>query len=211
MKCSYHSTVDSQEYCSTCSKALCAECSHRIKGKVFCQDCLVRGAEWAASVKDLHMPTDAPKRAAALSLIPGMGAVYNGDYQRAIVQFAVFAALIIMGDEAHAVFGFGAFVFLVFTMFDSYRMAEANLRSRVDEKPAKAPPAKDNTVAVWGVLLIVLGMVFLLKNFIHFYFLDRLWPLAFIALGAYLVVRSLREREEAAAVRNVPGASEPRN
>ena len=211
MKCSYHSTVDSQEYCSTCSKALCAECSHRIKGKVFCQDCLVRGAEWAASVKDLHMPTDAPKRAAALSLIPGMGAVYNGDYQRAIVQFAVFAALIIMGDEVHGIFGFGAFVFLVFTMFDSYRVAEANLHSRVDEKQAKAPPAKDNTVAVWGVLLIVLGMVFLLKNFIHFYFLNRMWPLAFIALGAYLVIRSLREREEAAAVRNVPGASEPRN
>lgn len=211
MKCSYHSTVDSQEYCSTCSKALCAECSHRIKGKVFCQDCLVRGAEWAASVKDLHMPTDAPKRAAALSLIPGMGAVYNGDYQKAIVQFAVFAALIVMGDEVHGIFGFGAFVFLVFTMFDSYRMAEANLRSRVDEKPAKALPAKDNTVAVWGVLLIVLGMVFLLKNFIHFYFLNRLWPLAFIALGAYLVVRSLREREEAAAARNVPGAGEPRN
>jgi hypothetical protein len=209
MKCSYHSTVDSQEYCSTCSKALCAECSHRIKAKVFCQDCLVRGAEWAASVKDLHIPTDAPKRAAALSLIPGMGAVYNGDYQKAIIQFAVFAALIIMGDEAHSIFGFGAFVFLVFTMFDSYRMAEANLRSRVDEKPAKAHPAKDNTVAVWGVLLIVLGMVFLLKNFIHFYFLNRMWPLAFIALGVYLVVRSVRDREEAAAVRNVPGASEP--
>jgi len=211
MKCSYHSTVDSQEYCSTCSKALCAECSHRIKGKVFCQDCLVRGAEWAASVKDLHMPTDAPKRAAALSLIPGMGAVYNGDYQRAIVQFAVFAALVIMGDEVHGIFGFGAFVFLVFTMFDSYRMAEASLRSRVDEKPAEARPAKDNTVAVWGVLLIVLGIVFLLKNFIHFYFLNRMWPLAFIALGAYLVYRSLREPEEAAAMKNVSGAGEPRN
>jgi uncharacterized membrane protein HdeD (DUF308 family) len=90
-------------------------------------------------------------------------------------------------------------------------MAEANLRSRANEKPTEAHTAKDNTVAVWGVLLIVLGMVFLLKNFIHFYFLNRMWPLAFIALGAYLVYRSLREREEAAAVRNVPGASEPRN
>ena len=49
MKCSYHPTVDSQAFCTACSKALCAECSHRIKGKVYCQDCLVRGAEWAAT------------------------------------------------------------------------------------------------------------------------------------------------------------------
>jgi hypothetical protein len=196
MKCSYHSTVESREFCGTCSKALCPECSHQIKGKIYCQDCLVRGAEWAAAVKDLRIPTDAPKRAAALSLIPGMGAVYNGEYQKAVTQFAVFAALTIMGDQIHGVFGFGAFIFLVSTMFDSYRAAESKLRGRMEGKPPVVSPAKDRTVAAWGVFLIVLGIVFLLKNFIHFYFINRLWPLAFIALGAYIVYRSLSERQE---------------
>ena len=64
MKCSYHPSVESQESCSACSKFLCGECAHRIKGKAYCQDCLVRGAEWAATVKDLRLPTDSPKRAA---------------------------------------------------------------------------------------------------------------------------------------------------
>ncbi len=212
MKCSYHSTVDSQEFCGTCSKALCAECSHRIKGKVFCQDCLVRGAEWAAAVKDLHIPTDAPRRAAALSLIPGIGAVYNGEYQKALTQFAVFAALCVMGDSIHGVFGFGAFVFLVYTMFDSYRTAEAHLRARMDQAPAQSVKVKDKSVVIWGVVLMLLGVMFLLKNFlIHFYFLNRLWPLAFIALGAYLIYISLHSGEGPAASGGAPAASEHKN
>lgn len=208
MKCAYHPTADSQEFCSTCSKALCSECSHQIKGKVYCQDCLVRGAEWAASFKDFRIPADAPKRAAALSLIPGMGAVYNGEYQKAVTQFAVFAALVIMGDAVHGVFGFGAFVFLIFTMFDSYRTAETNLRHRLDAKTTKEGPAKDTTVVAWGVLLIGLGLVFLLKNFIHFNFLNRLWPVVFILLGAFLVFRALRDREEGGGTRNTATLSE---
>jgi len=211
MKCSYHPAVDSLEFCSTCSKALCTECSHQIKGKVFCQDCLVRGAEWASAVKDLRIPTDAPKRAAALSLIPGMGAVYNGEYQKAITQFAIFAALVIMGDSVNGVFGFGAFVFLIFTMFDSYRAAEANLRNRLEAKPVKESPAKDRTVAAWGILLIVLGVLFMAKNFIRYDFLHRLWPIAFIALGAYIVYRSLRDREEESAAKNTAALSEPKD
>jgi hypothetical protein len=208
MKCSYHPTADSQEYCGTCSRALCAECSHQIKGKIYCQDCLVRGAEWAAAVKDFRIPTDAPKRAAALSLIPGMGAVYNGEYQKAITQFAVFAALSIMGDSVHGVFGFGAFVFLVFTMFDSYRTAECKLRTRI-EKPFNEPASgKDQTVAAWGILLIGLGLIFLLKNFIHFDFISKLWPLVFIGLGAYLVYRYFGDRDEEAGPGNVAAVNE---
>jgi hypothetical protein len=200
--------MESQEFCGACSRALCSECSHQIKGKIYCQDCLVRGAEWAAAVKDLRIPTDAPKRAAALSLIPGMGAVYNGDYQKAITQFAVFAALSIMGDNIHGIFGFGAFVFLIFTMFDSYRTAEVKLRTRIEQPLEPQPPAKDRTVAAWGILLIGLGCIFLLKNFIHFDFIGRLWPLVFIALGAYLVYRYVSDREDAAVARRTAAVNE---
>jgi hypothetical protein len=208
MKCSYHSEVESQDFCGSCSRALCSECSHQIKGKIFCQDCLVRGAEWAAAVKDLRLPTDAPKRAAALSLIPGMGAVYNGEYQKAITQFAVFAALSIMGDSVHGVFGFGAFIFLVFTMFDSYRTAEARLRARLEQPSVSQGPVKDQTVAAWGILLIGLGLIFLLKNFIHFDFIGKLWPLVFIALGAYLVYRYISEKDDKAASKSPAAMSE---
>ena len=89
---------------------------------------------------------------------------------------------------------FGAFVFLVSTIFDSYRTAETRLRTRTEARPLPESPSKDRTVAAWGIFLIVLGIIFLLKNFIHFYFINRLWPLAFIALGGYIIYRALSER-----------------
>jgi hypothetical protein len=195
MKCAYHATVDAQEYCSTCKKALCGDCSHQIKGKYYCQDCLVQGAEWAAAVKELRIPADSPKRAAVCSLIPGMGAVYNNEYMKALTYFAVFAALVVMGDRIHGIFGFAAFAFIVFTMFDSYRTAEAKARSRLEGAlPLEA--GTDRTPFAWGIFLVFLGVLFLLQNIIPYYFVNRLWPLVFILLGGYLVWRSIQDRAE---------------
>jgi hypothetical protein len=197
MKCSYHPEVESQEACSACSKPLCSECSHKIKGKTYCQDCLIAGAEWSATVKNLRLPSDAPRRAAACALIPGIGAVYNSEYLKAITFFAVFAALAMMGSKVHEVFGWGAFAFLVFTMFDAYRTAEAKARKRLESGGhAEEPLQQDKTIIGWGIFLIILGAIFLLQNVIPYYFLNRLWPLLFIFLGAYLVYRSIRNRED---------------
>ncbi len=196
MKCSYHPTSDSQDFCSTCSKPLCGECAHQIKGRVYCQDCLVRGAEWATAVKDLRIPSDSPKRAALCSLIPGMGAVYNSQYLKALTFFAVFAALVILADEVHGVFGFGAFAFLVFTMFDSYRTAEMRARARLEMSTPLQLSGKDRSVVAWGIFLIVLGILIMLRNIIPYDILHHYWPVVFILLGAYLVWRALQEREE---------------
>jgi len=195
MKCTYHPEVEAGSLCRACNKTLCAECAHQIKGKAFCQDCLVQGAEWVATFKDFKIPTDAPKRAALLSLIPGMGAVYNNQYVKALTFFAVFALLVIMADQVHGVFGSAAFVFIIFTMFDSYRTAEANLRNRMD--PAASPaPSEERMTFGWGLFLVALGVLFLLQNIIPFYFMHRLWPLMFIALGAWLVFRFVQDRKE---------------
>jgi len=171
------------------------QCSHQIKGRVYCQDCLVRGAEWAAAVKDLRIPTDSPKRAALLSLIPGMGAVYNSEYLKALTFFSVFAALVLMGDRIHGIFGFGSVAFIIFTMFDSYRTAEARMRNHFEGRTLPQTASPDRTIAAWGIFLIVLGVLFLLQNIIPYYFLNRMWPLVFIILGGYLVHRALHDRD----------------
>ena len=200
MKCSYHPSVDFQDVCNVCRKALCSECVHKIKGKSYCQDCLVEGAEWAASVKNLRLPIDAPRRAAICALIPGMGAVYNNDYLKAVTYFAVFALLVMMG-ERHGVFGFGAFAFLIFTMFDAYRTAEFKNRQRImsGEIPEETS-RNDRTIIGWGIFLIVLGFLFLLqnllKNIIRYDFLTELWPLVFIFIGVYLVYRAVIARKD---------------
>jgi hypothetical protein len=198
MKCSYHPAVDSQEACSSCSKPLCVECAHKIRGKPYCEDCLVQGAEWAATVKGLKLPAEAPKRAAWCAIIPGMGAVYNNEYTKAITYFAVWAALSVMGSRVSPVFGFGAFVFIIFTMFDAYRTAEALARRRLQQGHISTEsPQQDRTIIGWGAFLILLGIVFLLQNIIPYYFfVNRLWPLVFILLGGYLVYRAVKNREK---------------
>jgi hypothetical protein len=197
MNCSYHPEVQSQEMCTACKKPLCSECAHKIKNKFYCQDCLIKGAEWATTVRDLRIPTESPKRAALCALIPGMGAVYNNEYLKAITYFAVFAALSTMGDSVHGIFGFGAFAFLVFTMFDAYRTAEAHTRKHLESgtNPEKSPQ-NEKTIIAWGIILIILGFLFLLRNIIPYDFLHQLWPLIFVLLGGYLVYRSIRERDD---------------
>jgi len=205
MKCSYHPAVESQETCSSCSKGLCSECVHKIKGKTFCQDCLAEGVEWVAAIRGLRAPADAPKRAVLCALIPGMGAVYNDEYLKALTFFAVFASLILLGDKVHGVFGFGAFVFLVFTLFDAYRTAERRLRRRVASRmSSEGSPQLDKTILGWGFFLIVLGILFLLQNIIPFNFLTRIWPILLILLGAYLVYRAFDDRKN--AIRNSAGS-----
>jgi len=211
MKCSYHPDVDSQEACSVCSKLLCTECAHKIKGKPYCQDCLVQGAEWAATVKGLKLPSDSPRRAAVFAIIPGIGAVYNGEYTKAITYFAVFAALSMMGSRVNGVFGFGAFVFVVYTMFDAYRIAEANARQSIQAGFVPEHPVhQDKTIVGWGVVLIVLGIIFLLQNLISFNFLNRLWPVVFILVGVYLVYRAIetRDKKSGNSTDSIPGSKE---
>jgi hypothetical protein len=196
MKCSYHPGVEAQDACSTCRKPLCSECTHKVKGKPYCEDCLTQGAKWAANARDLRLPSDAPKRAALCAIIPGMGAVYNSEYMKAVTYFAVWAGLSLMGDRISGIFGFGAAVFIIFTMFDAYRTAEHNAHARLESGVSANPPVKqDRAVVGWGVFLIVLGILFLLQNVIPYQFLYRLWPLLFIALGAFLVYHALQQRK----------------
>jgi len=125
-----------------------------------------------------------------------MGDVSNNEHLTAITCFSVFAALVIMGERVHEVFGFGAFAFLVFTMIDSYRIAELKARMRVEPRSEIQPARQDKTVMAWGGLLIILGVLFLIQNFIPYRYLNHLWPLVFILLGAYLVYRAVKDREE---------------
>ncbi len=204
MKCSYHPAIDAQETCNACGKFLCAECAHKIRGKAHCQDCLVEGAQRAATFKGLKLPTDAPRRAAICAVIPGLGAVYNGEYLKAVSYFAIWSALAMLGSRVNGVFAFGAVVFVIYTMFDAYRCAEVMVRRRLQQNPDPANAAQDKTVIGWGVFLILLGVFFLLENLIPYNLIDRLWPVIFIALGAYLVYYALQRKKKQPAIPQPP-------
>jgi hypothetical protein len=198
MNCSYHAETESTASCDACGRSLCIACTHQIKEKGFCQDCLIEGAELAARIHRGSAEGCNPTRAAWLSVFPGLGAIYNGQYLKAVTHFAVFAALCIMADEVHGVFGPAAMVFYFYMMFDSYRSAQLLSQQRLlTSAPHGGSLSSDVNSPFWGVLLIVLGVMFTAHNmgFLSFGFVRDAWPLIFIVVGGILIYRSLAGKD----------------
>ncbi len=129
-----------------------------------------------------------PFRAALCALIPGIGAVYNREYTKAVVHFAVFAGLVIIAESV-GVFGLAAFSFYVFTVIDAYRSAEAIIERGgpdFDERDGMNFP-------LWGGILILMGILFLLDNLgaVSIRRAIEYWPLILIFLGVYLLLSYL--------------------
>ena len=99
MKCAVHTDREATGYCRNCGKALCPECTREVRGALYDEDCLAGllaaplaagGPGGAGSV-----PTETnPALAATLGFIPGLGAVYNGEYVKALIQVVIFGGLI---------------------------------------------------------------------------------------------------------------------
>lgn len=217
MYCSYHPVATAAVQCSHCGRPLCASCDHRIRGYAYCQDCIVQGVSRLSQPYYQSQGTGASaskgksKTAALFSLIPGLGAVYNRQNVKALVQFIVTFGLFQMaGITGLPFFGFGGVIFWLYTIFDSYRTAES-LRAGQDlshQEEQLKKLLRENTTS-WGVLLIGLGAIFLLSNLDLFNLpmvVNRIWPVLFILLGFYFL-RDFTKRpkhEEMNYQRSVP-------
>ncbi len=194
MKCATHVDVDASGFCRNCGKPLCPECARDVRGALYCEDCLA-GALTGATAATVQPPRSNPGAAAALGLIPGLGAVYNGDYMRAVILIAIWAGLLAVGvtdsfGDLSPVIWIAFGLFPVFTAIDSYRAAQQRQLAAVEG--ASAAPAGQRPVG--AIILIVLGVLALLGNFgwIRGEWVSRGWPIVLIAIGVWLFVRRSR-------------------
>jgi hypothetical protein len=131
-----------------------------------------------------------PSIAFILGFFPGLGAVYNGEYNKALIHIVIFAAMIVglngdLGDGATTALALLLAGFIFYMAIDAMRSAKA----RNQGLPASDPLenwSKDRPVG--PIILIGLGALFLLNNFswFPFYRMQRLWPLILIAAGALM-------------------------
>jgi hypothetical protein len=140
-----------------------------------------------------------PWVALVLSLFPGVGQIYNGQLSKGIFFFF---------GEAFCIYGAAEinwfpFAFLIpfvyfYNLVDAWRSATMiNARflggqAVVEEDSSESP--------VWGIALIVMGLVILLNNFgiLDLIRLQRWWPLLIVAIGGAFLYGSLRRRPAAA-------------
>jgi hypothetical protein len=131
-------------------------------------------------------------------LFPGLGAVYNGEYNKALVHIAVFATFILglssdMDGGMKAVLGILLAGFIFYTAFDAMRSARAKELGTAPPDPLESW-SKNRPVG--PVILIIVGVLFLLNNFDWFpwYRIHQFWPLVLIGVGIMLFRSRLGSR-----------------
>ena len=202
MKCAVHAEADATGYCRNCGKAMCPVCARPVQDVLYCENCLAAGmghsATGAGPVTTPSQPHRAGNPGVAFILgflFPGLGAVYNGEYNKALIHIVVFATLIFglasnMDDGMKAVMGIMLAGFIFYMAFDSMRTAQAQQRGQVSIDPLQSW-SKNRPIG--PIILIVAGAIFLLDNFdlFPFYRIERFWPLVLIAIGALMLRNKL--------------------
>jgi hypothetical protein len=140
MNCVNHPEAVVTAYCQNCGKGLCAQCSREVQGSVFCEPCLAArvtgmpgpgmpgpgapgpGAPGAYVPPPMGVPN--PGTATILGFIPGVGAMYNGQYIKAIVHVLVFVVLISI-TQHYGIFGIFVGAWVLYQVFDAHQTAKA--------------------------------------------------------------------------------------
>ena len=196
MNCYKHPDVSAVAFCRTCGKPLCQSCQRAVEGTVVCED---------HAPQQMVVPQPPPLRpgndispglAFVLGLIPGVGAIYNGQYAKGIVHVVVFGLLISITSSGsisgyEPLFGLLIAIWYFYMPFEAYHTArKRQLGEPVDEFSSVLPlRAQGVGFPIGPVVLIVLGGIFLLNTmgFWRFDQIVRWWPVGLIVLGAYML------------------------
>jgi hypothetical protein len=194
-------------YCRSCGKALDASVANAAAGALYCAEhvpaALLPGIidvppplPAAATINRPTTNSGSPILAFLLGWIPGVGAVYNGQYAKGLVHVLIvgFIISILSNDAAgglEPLFGMGLACFFFYMAFEAYHTAKAKLEGRpVDEfSSLMSFNSRASRIPIAAILLILFGALFLLNNLdlLDLRRLIRFWPVALIVLGAYLL------------------------
>jgi TM2 domain-containing membrane protein YozV len=191
MNCAVHSDQPATGFCRNCGKPMCPACTREGNGALYCEPCL--GNLVAVTQAPGSKPGANPGLAAILGLIPGLGAVYNGQYVTALIHVLIFGGLIAMlssdlPNGLDALFGIAVGCFYCYMPVEAYRTAKAHLLG-LPEPLGITSLDSTTTKPIGAIVLIGLGLLLLLHNFD---ILGRDWvrkisPIVLIGIGAWLV------------------------
>jgi hypothetical protein len=222
MNCLNHPDAPAIAYCRACGKALCEFCRRTFEGTIYCEEHVPVPAPAAAgpppgtgySPYTAPVPPPIPDAGASpglaflLGLIPGVGAIYNGQYVKGLVHVIILGILISIVNSGDAsgglepLFGMMIGVWVFYMAFEAYHTAKKRQAGQqVDEFSSLVSlHGHGSHFPVAPAILIAVGLLFLLNNMeiIRFSQFIRYWPIALIGLGVYM----LYERVSASAPRD---------
>jgi hypothetical protein len=125
-----------------------------------------------------------------------VGAIYNGQITKAILQVLIFGSLIALGDRAHggldAIAPVASAAFYFYMVIDSFQTAKAKCMGKPAPDWFGLTDVKLNA-PIGAALLIGLGALFLLDNLgvPVISQIGKFWPLLLIAAGVFMLQRRL--------------------
>jgi hypothetical protein len=204
MNCQNHPDVPATAYCRSCGKPVCDQCRRDAAGTVFCAEHAVAAAgpppapppgvsPTYATPAGYARPDVSPGLALGLGFIPGVGAIYNGQYAKGLVHAVIFGIIISILDSgvAEPLFSIVLMAWIFYMAFEAYHTArKRRLGEPVDEYSGILNlHGRANNAPVAGVVLVALGALLLLHtlNLFDFTYLMRYWPVLLIGAGVYLL------------------------
>ena len=196
-------------YCRACGKALDSASVHTAHGTIYCAehvpaeppppsgtpDSPYASPYTASTPPPVPHPDVSPGVAFVLGLIPGVGAIYNGQYAKGLIHVFILGMLftIVGGNDVggfEPLFGVLIPGFWAYMAFEAYHTAKLRQQGQpVDEFSSLVPGHGGTRFPVAPILLTALGVVFLLNNLEIFELrrMLRFWPVMLIALGLYML------------------------
>jgi TM2 domain-containing membrane protein YozV len=144
MDCVNHSGVTATAFCQNCGKALCPNCVRNgAGGQILCEPCWVAWQNIPNPFAAPPVGAPNPAAAAVLGLIPGVGAMYNGQFFKGLIHVVIFAVLINI-TEHYGIFGIFIGAWVLYQSFEAFHTAKA----RRDGQPVPDPLGL-NEVGSW--------------------------------------------------------------
>jgi hypothetical protein len=197
MNCANHADKTAITTCTKCKRPLCEDCTIHWPTGVTCKHCLE-----AEQLKSAKRPAfhKSPGLAATLSLMPGMGQIYVGYYTAGFINLMIVASIITvlnssMAGNMEPFFGLFLAFFWVFNMFDAAKRARLFNEYQLGKEEAKIPT---DSPLVGGLILLTLGLILTLTVTFDFdlEFLEPIWPLAIVAIGAYMIFKYRKTKQD---------------
>jgi hypothetical protein len=195
MNCSTHPDVAAVAYCRSCGKALCADCRRESGGTVYCAEhAPAESASQSASYSSQPATTTPvhtnPGLAFVLGFIPGVGAIYNGQYGKGLMHAVIFGLMVsILSSNAardlEPLIGIMLGTFVIYMAFEAHHTAKRRgLGEPVDEFSSLVHSSRTRSSG-GAIALIIVGAVFLLNTLeiVDLRQILRFWPVLLILLG----------------------------
>jgi hypothetical protein len=128
-------------------------------------------------------------------MIPGVGAVYNGQYAKGLMHVVIFGLAISLAhsgaSEFEPLFGLLIMCFWFYMAFEAYHTAKMRRAGMALDEFSSVFPLRGKAARapIGPIVLIALGVLFLLSNLeiIDMRRLLRFWPALLIVMGIYMI------------------------